>query len=130
MLSLEEALRQSLSSWQFERRESDGMRLAGEYLFAPDFPGFAGHFPAWPILPAVVQLAAVRQLAELAVTGKLLTAGCLGAKFRGMVRPQERLTVAFDLTPLVDPVGWQAKFKLTKADALVASGKLNFINQP
>ncbi|ADH85813.1 3-hydroxyacyl-ACP dehydratase FabZ family protein [Desulfurivibrio alkaliphilus] len=125
MLSLEEGLRQSLRSWRREQQDEEGMWLVGDYCFAPEFPGFAGHFPDLPILPAVVQLAAVRQLAELAVAGKLLTVGCRGAKFRGMVRPQELLTVSLHLVPRGEATGWQAKFKLTKDGGLVAGGKLD-----
>ena len=38
--------------------------IQGTFTFPPDFIAFAGHFPGQPILPAVVQLAAVRLLAS------------------------------------------------------------------
>lgn len=119
-------MKQSLQSWRLLKRDEEGAVLVGDYFFAPDFPGFAGHFPESPILPAVVQLAAVRYLAELAVASNLRTVGCQGAKFRVMVRPRELLTVSLNLAARAELPGWQAKFKLTGVDGLVARGKLDF----
>jgi 3-hydroxyacyl-[acyl-carrier-protein] dehydratase len=123
MLSLEESLQQSLRQWRFDKQGEDGFSLSGEFRFKPSFPGFNGHFPEQPVLPAIVQLAAVRHLAELALDRKLVLIRCQRVKFRGMVLPQEVLQVAVRLSQRVN--GWQAEFSLQKAEGMVAGGLLD-----
>ena len=43
-----------------ERRADGSIRQ--RYVFNADFPGFSGHFPGRPILPAVVQIMATTLL--------------------------------------------------------------------
>ena len=52
----------ALSCLSLERRDDASIRAA--FRLAPDFIGFAGHFPGRPILPAVAQV----QMGVLAVT--------------------------------------------------------------
>ena len=63
------------------------------YRFAPDFPGFAGHFPGDPVLPAVVQLLAAVCLAEDGEGRRLRLAGVGTAKFLFPIRPDEEILV-------------------------------------
>ena len=124
MLSLQESLGNALKEWRIEDKNDTGCKLVGNFLFPDDFPGFAGHFPEQPVLPAIIQLAAVRHLAELALGKELHPAECQRAKFRGMVLPQEDITVSVTLTEKEN--NWHARFSLSKNDASVAGGSLLF----
>ena len=67
--------------------------LEGRYLFAEGFAGFAGHFPDYPILPAVVEiLTAVVLVGEGAGRRQRLVA-VEDAKFLSPVRPDQELLV-------------------------------------
>jgi 3-hydroxyacyl-[acyl-carrier-protein] dehydratase len=89
-----------------------------------DFPGFEGHFPGEPILPAVLQLMAVRLLAETMSGTHLDSVGGERLKFKGMVRPAEEIMVRVSLRE--DPALLRADFSLERAGAKVASGTLLF----
>jgi 3-hydroxyacyl-[acyl-carrier-protein] dehydratase len=127
MLTLEESLRESLRQHHIARQAGNGFAITGEFRFETSFSGFAGHFPGQPILPAIAQLAAVRHLAELALSRKLVPVGCERMKFRGMVLPQETLLVSMELLP--SGQGWQADFSLRKDGGPVAGGLLNLCGQ-
>ncbi|MFU8818421.1 MAG: 3-hydroxyacyl-ACP dehydratase FabZ family protein [Desulfurivibrio sp.] len=122
MPAIEEALHNSLQQWQQEQRAGE-ITVTGEFSFAPTFPAFNGHFPGHPILPAVVQLAAVRHLAELAVGEQLSPGGCRNVKFRGAVRPDDLLRAAIILKPMGP--GWQANFSLQRTGETVADGTID-----
>ena len=73
-------------------READG----GDRVFClpADFPGFAGHFPGYPVLPAVLQVLAAQVLVEELRGRPLRLAKLERAKFLRPVRPGELLQVA------------------------------------
>jgi len=89
-----------------------------------DFPGFEGHFPGEPILPAVLQLMAVRLLAETMAGTSLDSVGGERLKFKGMVRPAEEIMVRVCLHK--DPELLRADFSLEREGSKVASGTLVF----
>lgn len=63
------------------------------FCFAADFSGFAGHFPGYPILPAILQVLLAQMVAE-ELTGKPLQLAALErAKFTRQIRPDETVTV-------------------------------------
>jgi len=64
-----------------------------EFSFAPDFLGFSGHFPGYPVVPAVVQVLTAQMLAE-AATGRPLRLAVLdNAKFLIQLHPEDVITV-------------------------------------
>jgi 3-hydroxyacyl-[acyl-carrier-protein] dehydratase len=97
------------------------------YCFAPDFPGFAGHFPGYAVLPAVVQLLAAVVLAEELAGGPLRMVAVDGAKFLRQLRPGDEITVRCrekrrDAAVVYEgslsvPAGLAASFLLTLAAA-------------
>jgi 3-hydroxyacyl-[acyl-carrier-protein] dehydratase len=89
-----------------------------------DFPGFAGHFPSQPVLPAVLQLLAVRLLAESLLATPLAPVGGDRLKFKGMVGPGEVVTVRVSLHDHGDLL--KGEFRLDRGEAPVASGTLIF----
>lgn len=89
-----------------------------------DFPGFAGHFPGQPVLPAVLQLLAVRLLAETLRETKLTPVGVERLKFKGMVGPNEVVELRVRLN---DQAGLlKGEFRLARGSAPIASGTLLF----
>ena len=89
-----------------------------------DFAGFAGHFPGEPILPAVLQLMAVRLLAETMAATSLDSVGVERLKFKGMVRPAEEVMVRVTLRYEGELI--LADFALERGRSTVASGTLVF----
>jgi len=72
---------------------SEAEQWSQEYVFAEDFLGFAGHFPGFPVLPAVVQVLVAQMVVE-ATSGRRLRLTALdNAKFLIQLRPQEVITV-------------------------------------
>lgn len=75
-------------------------------------PFFQGHFPNNPIMPGVLQIEAMAQcsapilLSMEKFSGKLaLFAGIENARFKGIVRPGDRLDMRIELIKLKGPIG-------------------------
>ena len=73
---------------------------------------FQGHFPNNPVMPGVLQIEAMAQCsAPILLTmdkfkGKLaLFAGIENARFKGIVRPGDKLEMRIDLLKLKGPIG-------------------------
>ncbi len=64
---------------------------ARDFVFAEDFIGFSGHFPGYPILPAVVQVLTAQLLAEEADGCRLRLGSVVHAKFLIQLRPGMRI---------------------------------------
>lgn len=99
--------------------------IATALLCCPaDFPGFNGHFPDQPVLPAVLQLMAVRLLAESLLEKPLTPVNGDRLKFKGMVGPDEVVNLRVALRGQSGSL--KAEFSLDKAGAPIASGTLVF----
>lgn len=72
--------------------DADGT-MEGRYLFAEGFAGFAGHFPGFPILPAVVQLLTVAMLVGECEGRRQRLVAVQDAKFLSPVHPGHELSV-------------------------------------
>src|SRR5512143_1229371 len=68
---------------------------ARRYLFAPGFPGFSGHFPGHPILPALVQLMTAVSFASDRAGAPLRLAAVATAQFLSPIRPDEEVLVTY-----------------------------------
>jgi 3-hydroxyacyl-[acyl-carrier-protein] dehydratase len=103
--------------------------VSAELCCPADFPGFAGHFPGQPVLPAVLQLLVVRMLAGDLVQKSLEPVQTGKMKFKEMIRPDERVAVEVSLTRR-DGL-WQGQFKLRKSGTtLAASGTVLYKARP
>lgn len=89
---------------EFERLLADGPIEAdgswqGEYLLEDDFVGFSGHFPDYPLMPAMMQVLMAAHFISL-VDGAWPDVSSLPvAKFTEQARPGERLRVTAKLLP-------------------------------
>lgn len=69
--------------------------MAGKqsFRFEKEFLGFTGHFPDYPILPAVLQLLLAQLLAETVTASTLSVVALNRAKFMQQVRPDDQIDV-------------------------------------
>ena len=104
--------------------EDGSIQIQASCVFDQDFPAFAGHFPGQPILPAIVQLAAVRLLCEDQLEKVLHPVGCRRVKFRAMVQPGEPVKVQAKVKA---GDHCQVSFKLKDGKGqLISSGDLDY----
>lgn len=104
---LREAVR---SSFVQEPMEIETGSLVGRCRFEADFPGFSGHFPGGPILPAVVQIAAALQAA--AMVWKDAPSGAVSvhkAKFVLPVKPGDEIEIHCSRTSVAGAQGLEAR---------------------
>ncbi len=67
--------------------------LCREFRFTAEFPGFAGHFPDKPVLPALAQLLCGASVAAMLPGRTLEPTGVRNARFLAPVQPGERILV-------------------------------------
>jgi 3-hydroxyacyl-[acyl-carrier-protein] dehydratase len=125
MSQLSEAIRASALS-PFRGAGTDTVER--DHLFGPDFPGFEGHFPGFPILPGVAQIQAAFCLAEDCRGTALRLAGVESAKFLIQIRPEERVTVQIREKRRGDRLLLDAR--LTREGELAASFTLSVEEEP
>ncbi len=93
MKSLEESIPSCNQKLITGKDEKGHLTIESTFRFPQSFSGFEGHFPESPVLPAIVQLTAVRYLAE-AVTQKLLLPQKISkTKFRSMITPDQDIHI-------------------------------------
>ncbi len=98
--------------------------VSAEFCCPVDFLPFSGHFHGQPVLPAVIQLVFVRLLVSDFLQTDLQTVGTGRMKFKGMIRPDERINIRVALKK--DGELWQAVFKLKKMETVVTTGTIIF----
>lgn len=124
--SIAMGLRSSLKKITIDTLTPTQLVVTGEFVFLEDFCAFAGHFPSQPILPAIVQLAAVRFLAESALEKPLNLLQLSKVKFKGIVQPGNEIEVKLSLTK--ENLSWQGILKLLNdSGAIISSGHITFI---
>ncbi|PLX97558.1 MAG: 3-hydroxyacyl-ACP dehydratase [Desulfuromonas sp.] len=71
----------------------DGERVEQSFILPESFIGFGGHFPGYPIVPAVIQVLMAQLVAE---QGQLISHAPTAverAKFHRQLRPAERIDI-------------------------------------
>ena len=101
-------------------READGSITAEVVIDTAD-PWFDGHFPGKPVLPAVAQLALVRELIRSTVVQDAEVAGFRRVKFKEMIQPGEPLSISVAGKKGPDDV---FAFKVVCAGRLACSGSM------
>ena len=98
------------------------------FLFPHSLPGFTGHFPEMPIVPAIIQLQAVRYLTDLLCASEVSVARYSGVKFKTMVMPDEELHLTLTIKKVEDT--WSGQFIMKKSDgSSTAQGTIQFVEE-
>jgi 3-hydroxyacyl-[acyl-carrier-protein] dehydratase len=96
------------------------MKVRNTLDIAADHPAFAGHFPAFPVLPGAVLLDEMLKVIEVARGIDLKSWHISSAKFLDAVRPRDRLVFEHEAsTPGL------IHFTIRVDDRKVASGTLH-----
>jgi len=92
-----------------------GKRILGLKNVTMNEPFFVGHFPGYPVMPAVLVIEALAQIASILawkISGRdpgdgalIFFAGIDDARFRRQVRPGDQLVLEADVQRLVRGVG-------------------------
>ena len=99
-----------------------------QFIFPTNFAGFAGHFPEKPILPAVVQLTAIRYIAEQALDTRLQLISYGRMKFSEIIQPEEPVEIAITLNNINDK--WHGVFTVKKEGKKITTGSCDFMEAP
>ena len=100
-----------------EKDDSSGIR--NDFCFDNSFIGFSGHFPGYPILPAVAQLLVAQLVIEDQMEHKIQVTSIEKAKFLSEVKPNEKITVeCIDNPKDGNP---RSKVRITSGDRPVSS---------
>jgi len=86
---MREAISRGALSGPFVTADSGEQR----FCFDPTFIGFGGHFPGYPILPAILQTLMAQILAEEVVGAPLQLVALKRAKFTRQLRPGDKIDV-------------------------------------
>ena len=82
----------AIKKYTMKTDQSDSpSEIKGEFSFDKDFIGFSGHFPGYPILPAVLQLLIAQVLIEKQKGYKISVTRIIKAKFLSEIRPDARI---------------------------------------
>ena len=119
--SIEQALLESLTEYTVESGKD--ISVNGTFVFQPDFPCFQGHFPDQPILPGIIQMAAVRSLAIKALNRQLVPIATGRIKFRGFIQPKEQISITVNLER--HQMTWRAIFSIRNENETVSTGRID-----
>ncbi len=103
------------------------LQAAAVFMFSKDFSGFAGHFPGRPVVPAIVQLALIRYLAECATGCPLIPVCYQQTKFRAIIQPDEKVKATINCTRKGIKSNWYGSFTLLRLNnELIATGSVEY----
>ena len=111
----------------------DGNKITGVKNVSINEPYFAGHFPNHPIMPGVLQLEAIAQVAGILTLRQAENFGKLAyfmaaenVKWRKPVRPGDRLVIDVELTKARSKVG-KAKGVCSVNGEVVSEAEVTFM---
>jgi UDP-3-O-[3-hydroxymyristoyl] N-acetylglucosamine deacetylase/3-hydroxyacyl-[acyl-carrier-protein] dehydratase len=111
----------------------DGNKITGLKNVSMNEQYFQGHFPGHPIMPGVLQLEAIAQVAGILMLQQLENTGKLAyfmsaesVKFRTPVRPGDTLVIDVELTRARGKIG-RAKGVCTVAGTVVSEAEVTFM---
>ena len=89
-------MRKAIAAAAVEPPQISELVAEQSFCFTPDFLGFSGHFPDYPILPAVLQVLLGQMVAEAMTAQPLQVLSLTRAKFIRQLRPDEKIDVRLD----------------------------------
>lgn len=109
-------MRQEILAAKLGEFGSLGEAFTGRFRFGMDFVGFAGHFPGYPLLPAMVQVLVGQMVAEALEERESGTAPAVSAvekaKFVREVRPGEELLAECRRVTLKGRAGFELRLSV------------------
>ena len=99
---------------------------SGRYVFPADFVGFEGHFPGYPVLPAIVQVLAAQLVVEQMAARVLRLTKLDKAKFHIRIGPLQEIRVECRQTRQNKEMVWHCTVLAGKE--LASSFRLSFIS--
>ena len=125
--SLAKSIQVCCKKWQIHKKDKKILSISSLFVFSDSFPGFDGHFPGQPVLPAIIQLAAVRYIAECGLGQPVRPSGYSRTKFRGIIQPDDEIEVTLDL--FAEEKQWSGKFTLKRsAKEFISNGSCTFVS--
>ena len=126
MIAIKTSIPDCIQNLEKESSGENSLQITATCVFPPSFSGFKGHFPGNPILPAIVQLATVRQITETILGINLIPHSYTKTKFRGMVKPDQEIIIR--ITVSTSEMTHTGTFNIRTASSdPVADGKFIFI---
>lgn len=89
-----------------------GGQFRRRFRFPADFPGFAGHFPGFPILPGIVQLLLAQWLIEVGTGQGQELREVANAKFLEQLPPGAEIAVSCRPRETGEEGWWQARLEI------------------
>jgi len=87
-------IRRQLLASRVDEPQIAGDLVRQSYCLAPEFVGFSGHFPGYPIVPAVVQILMAQVLAEQFLMDGQAVRSIERAKFHRQLKPLDVIMVS------------------------------------
>ncbi|NLD38902.1 MAG: hypothetical protein GX654_18745 [Desulfatiglans sp.] len=121
MKKLIEAIKKSCAG---PARINSPSEISNSYCFDNNFLGFSGHFPGYPILPAVLQLLLAQLCIEEQKGCKIRITSIEKAKFLFEIRPDELISIQCTDADTGD--SQRSKAKIMSEDKVLSTFNLYF----
>ena len=95
MITMRQALQNTAQEKLVTSEQDSGFQ---SFCPAADFIGFDGHFPGYPVLPAMLQVLLGIIVSEELYGQKLTLQKLVKAKFMAQIRPEQTITVSCKIT--------------------------------
>lgn len=118
------SMRQAIANAAIESAVLSGDSGEQVFCFAEEFIGFSGHFPGYPILPAILQTLMAQMVAEQVRGEQLEFLALERAKFTRELRPGDQIRVKVLFVEVSDLL--RCKVELCCGAEVAASFKLLF----
>lgn len=105
-------------------KQGEPSEITGKFCFDSNFIGFSGHFPGYPLLPAVIQLLIAKLLIEQQKGCKIKVTMIEKAKFLSEIKPDDEIAVK--CIDVAEDENKKSKIVITSGDRTVSSFNMNF----
>ena len=109
-------------------RETAPGTFVRTFSFSPEFIGFSGHFPGYPVLPAFVQVMTAIAMAEKIRNREIELISLVKAKFRSVIQPDTDIEVQCRERAVAGGPGLEATLRV--AGGVAATFLVAFAEKP
>lgn len=125
--SITDTIPSCITSMKVEENSESSKTIEATCFFPEEFIGFQGHFPDNSILPAVIQLATVRELTAKALCSSLSVGQYFATRFKAMIAPLMNLQVRISID--IEDSEIHGRFKFQDTDGkILSAGKFTYLN--